>query len=197
MKIPLTNGGFTQIDKADAAIIAGRKWYQKAGYAISTCGKRYRLHRVLMDAKTGQIIDHRNGDKLDNRRCNLRFATAIENRRNRKGVSAKTKYKGIFEVRPGIWRATLTIASKPIYLGEYDSEENAARAYDHEALIRHGEFARLNFPKSSAPQSNPPPVFLRVELRKCAFCNATLPAYWKKQIFCNRLCNDRFNRSKK
>lgn len=114
------------------------------------------MHRVLMNAKPGQIVDHVNGNSLDNRRNNLRFCTHAENMCNRRAEKVGRKkiqdhgFKGIIKngkknlAKP--WIALIAKASKQYYSSYYATPEEAAKAYDELALKLHGEFARLNFP---------------------------------------------------
>lgn len=115
-------------------------------YVIIVVGdKRYRLHKFL----TGnERTDHRNGDGLDNRRSNLRRATHAENMRNgRKREIGKNKYKGAFWHKGASkWMAQLCFNRRRVYGGLFETDVEAARAYDALALQYHGEFARLNFP---------------------------------------------------
>lgn len=130
-----------------------------AGYFMRTAGRRpdrrvELLHRFLLDLSPGdeRQVDHVNGDRLDNRRANLRVVTADENRRNR-GVStsAPSPYKGVGyradSKRRKRWSAHIHASGRLISLGTYLTPEEAARAYDAAARIHHGEFARLNFPQ--------------------------------------------------
>ncbi|WP_371417778.1 HNH endonuclease [Roseivivax sp. THAF197b] len=93
-------------------------------------------------------IDHRNGDRTDNRWINLRAAEKSENCRNVKSRTGSTSsYLGVsFRRDRNIWRAVIFTDGKQKFLGTYKSEEEAARAYDAAAIRHHGEFARLNFP---------------------------------------------------
>jgi hypothetical protein len=92
-------------------------------------------------------LDHVNGDKLDNRKENLRRATQQENLRNKAKTESKTssKYKGVsWHSTANRWRAYIVVDYKQIYLGLFDSEEDAAVAYNVKASELFGEFARLN-----------------------------------------------------
>jgi hypothetical protein len=108
-----------------------------------------RLHRLIMNAPDGLLVDHRNREGLDNRIANLRMATHSENCCNRrKRGNSTSRYKGVYcEKRRGQvrWRANIKFNDKRIFLGYYDSQIEAARAYDEAARKYHGEFALLNF----------------------------------------------------
>ena len=114
------------------------------------------LHREIMNPPKGLLVDHENGDSLDNRRANLRLATHSQNIHNRRKIRTKTAsiYIGIyFDRRLGKWTAKIRHQKKRIYLGCFNSEIDAARAYDKAALEYHKEFARLNFTENSQSSS--------------------------------------------
>lgn len=101
---------------------------------------------AILGRREGMVVDHINGDRLDNRRSNLRHATRRENAWNsRKYKHTASAYKG---VRPSgnCWRAVIYDGPKQIGLGHYKTEVEAARAYDRAARERRGAFAALNFP---------------------------------------------------
>ena len=105
------------------------------------------LYAVIMGRRKGMVVDHINGDRLDNRRCNLRFATRQQNAWNaRKYRHSTSSFKG---VRPSgkRWRAVIYEDNRQINLGHYETEIEAALAYDCAARERRGEFATLNFPR--------------------------------------------------
>jgi HNH endonuclease len=99
---------------------------------------------------SGEEIDHANGDGLDNRRANLRPATHGQNQQNSRkartygGLPPTSRYKGVsrFSAR---WKAEIRSPLGYFYLGLFDKEEDAARAYDAKAEQIYGAFARLNF----------------------------------------------------
>lgn len=113
-------------------------------------GRRQRLllHRLVMKATTGQVIDHINRDGLDCRRSNLRQSSRSLNAAN-SAVSLKSRsgFKGVHLER-GRWRAR--IGDNPMQsLGSFDTKEEAAAAYDAAAFARWGNHARLNHPHAS------------------------------------------------
>lgn len=153
--IPLTRGASTIVDAENFDELIKYKWHLSTeGYAvrrISTGKKSPRqtnvpMHRQIMSAITGQMIDHKNGDKLDNRKDNLRFCTRGENARNcRKWRKSSTSgYKGVHLTKNSGWAAKIYLDSKRIFLGYYKTQEEAALAYNKAAILYHGEFAKLN-----------------------------------------------------
>ena len=94
-----------------------------------------RMHNYLMRPPKGMVVDHINGDPLDNRRENLRICTMQENLRNRDRSIGQSKYKGVY-LKGGKWFFQFQC--------QCDSEEEAARLYNTVAQIAFGEFARLN-----------------------------------------------------
>ena len=98
-----------------------------------------------MNPPKNMVIDHINGDKLDNRRSNLRICTKQQNVCNNdthKDVR-KGKYKG-YSLSRGKYAARIKVKGKLIYLGGYDTEEAAALAYNAAAIKHFGEYAKIN-----------------------------------------------------
>ena len=102
------------------------------------------LHRFILDAPSGMMVDHLNHDGLDNRRCNLRLATRSENLANhRKGRGTSSRFLGVYWHKLGRkWAAGCSGA----HLGMFANEVDAALAYDRAASRAFGAFASLNFP---------------------------------------------------
>lgn len=105
------------------------------------------LHRFIMKCPKGMEIDHKNGNRLDNRRSNLRIATHIENCQNSAKTSRNTSgYKGVVFIKDKQrWRASITSNGKTIYLGQFKNPRAAGRKYDEAAKVLFGQFARFNF----------------------------------------------------
>jgi len=147
-KVKLPSGHVALVDKEDWPKVRRKKWYlYKSGqvqYARSSTGRR--MHHVILGKKKGFIIDHINGDGLDNRKCNLRHCTIAENSRNRHFRKGESKYKGVARARGKKWQAYITVAGVKMYLGLHVTQEEAARAYDESARKHFGAFANLNFP---------------------------------------------------
>lgn len=115
--------------------------------------KQIKMHRYLLDAPEGMQVDHINNDPLDNRRENLRLATASQNQANRrKRTETTSKYKGVsWHKKARKWRATIGAGNgKQEHLGFYEDPKAAARAYDVRARELWGAFASLNLPERAA-----------------------------------------------
>jgi hypothetical protein len=143
------------VDAEDAKKFQGLKFQLNAGYAYfhrRDSRWQYRsvaLHREIMGvgdaARFETEVDHVNGNRLDNRRANLRLCTRAENARNVRG-RALSGFKGVTQVRAR-WRAVIYAEGKIHRLGSFGAAEEAAHAYDEAARRLHGEFAKLNFPE--------------------------------------------------
>lgn len=113
-------------------------------------GKTHLLHRVAMALIVGDwsfdYVDHINGNRLDNRSCNLRPCSNVENIRNSMSRGGSSAYKGVsFHKQNRNWIASITANYKTRHLGSFQSEIEAALAYDDAAREIHGDFARTNF----------------------------------------------------
>ena len=115
-------GKSVKVDDDDYEKYNHLRWYlSDTGYAVRrTNGETFRLHRLIMNCSEGMVIDHLNGDKLDNRKCNLRVCTQLENARNMHNTKGYCfdKSKGKYMVR---YRGK--------FYGRYETEEEAKRAY--------------------------------------------------------------------
>lgn len=130
IEIPLTRGKIAVIDEADLPIVQPFTWYatkevRGVCYAntwrgVNEVPQTIRMHRLLMAAEAGQVVDHINGDGLDNRRENLRFADARRNQWNRRTWVETSSYKGVrWYRRDQVWYALITTNGKKVHLGSF------------------------------------------------------------------------------
>lgn len=132
-------------DLADYELIKQYTWHiSKNGYVVS---KEFLLHRLVMNAPKDMFVDHKDGNKLDNRKSELRICTVRDNSRNIHSCKNNTSgYKGVvWDKDLNKWRAQIKVDYKTVYLGVFDDIENAAIAYDDAAKKCFGAFAKLNF----------------------------------------------------
>lgn len=156
VEIPMTQGHVAIIDQVDAELVYPHKWHPiverytvYAQTSGSRAGGRKRQQLTMHRLLTGwPIVDHINGNGLDNRRCNLRPATLSQNQHNRRKTQGSSRYKGVFWVeRDQRWWSRAGYQGRSTFLGSYVHEEDAALAYDGFARQHFGEFAALNFPR--------------------------------------------------
>ena len=154
--IQLTKGQVTIVDDKWFEQLNQYKWCalyiprMDSYYAVRGGGhgrKTILMHRIISNAKDGEKVDHKNRNTLYNLEENLRVCSNVQNLRNRGAqVNNMTGYKG---VSPSLkkWQARIKFGNKQVYLGTFDTAEQAAIAYDNSAVENFGEFAGLNFPK--------------------------------------------------
>lgn len=162
-EIQLNNGAVALVDEGDYLLVSGYQWYLTPyGYAITGSrrddGRQTTLpmHRLIMKPTERIVVDHINGDGLDNRRCNLRLASYSQNGQNRRNQqNNKSGFKGVgWSKRNRKWQAYIQINSRQLHLGYFDNPITAALAYDRASAEHHGEFARPNFSRESLPTGN-------------------------------------------
>ena len=161
-EIQLTQGQVALVDDEDFERVSQFKWsatfdrkYANGGRFIAKRNvlklgiwSTATLHRFIMHAQKGQIIDHIDGNPLNNQRSNLRFSTRSQNGANNAKLLQKHNTSGFRGVSwhklAKKWTVTLRVAGKTRYIGLYGDIVNAAKAYNQAAIKYHGEFATLN-----------------------------------------------------
>lgn len=155
--IPLTQGKVAIVDTSDYEWLNRFKWYATKGhqtyYAVRniTVGKKRRrlqqMHRIILGLQRDdkRQCDHRDSNGLNNQLSNLRVCTSRQNCRSQRKKGNISKYKGVhWNKRADKWRSLIRTNEKRIYLGLFNSEIDAARAYDVAAPKHHGNFAITN-----------------------------------------------------
>jgi len=154
-QLPLSKGRVALVDDSDFDTLAQYAWHiNGAGYAVGSvrvngARKRVYLHRYLLDAQPGQIVDHIDGDPLNNTRANLRLVTRAQNQWNRKAQQNASGYKGVSWHRLNQkYYARIQVHNRRHFLGYFETAQEAADAYDAAAQQWHGEHARDNSRRS-------------------------------------------------
>ena len=156
-EIRLTQGLVAIVDDENFEYLNQYKWFAnynkraKSYYALTQVkinGKFFlkSMHRVIMNAQAGFVVDHVNHETLYNVKSNLRICTNSQNRMNSIAHRSNNTsgYKGVTK-ESGRWRAQISLESKNLHLGIFDTPEEAAHAYDEAAIKYYGEFSNLNF----------------------------------------------------
>lgn len=149
--ISLGNDRYTIVDDADFFFLSQWRWYYNKHYAFRMdANTMVYMHRLIMGNPKGYEVDHINNDKLDNRRENLRLVTRSVNEQNKPSPNGTSKFKGVhWAGKARKWRAGIKVNYRMIHLPYFESEEDAARAYDRAARLYFGELAYQNFPNES------------------------------------------------
>ncbi len=152
--IQLSRGKNTLVDQDDFGRLARWSWHAFRSDRPGSLGPEHWyargshqwMHRLLAGATDEHHVDHRNGDGLDNRRENLRLCSKTENKRNVRTSWGGSRYKGVsFEPSRNKWKVAIMGADrKRIRIGRFESETDAARAYDEAAIREYGAFACTN-----------------------------------------------------
>ena len=152
--IPLTRGKFTMVDAADFEWLSQYRWsacgvgenlYARAFHE----GKHLLMHRLIMNPPPGMVVDHKDGNRLHNRRCNLRNCTPQQNQLNTRPHRKTKQFKGVSPCGDK-WQARIGYRGEQFFLGVFDDPVEAAKARDRKAVELYGEYAWLNFPEEAA-----------------------------------------------
>ena len=153
--VPLTKGFFAIVDDEDFEWLSRYRWCVN----LSNAPRAYRpylsdekhgviyMHREIIRARACEIVDHINGNSLDNRKQNLRIATAQQNAWNSKMRKNRHGFKGVQfrdDLKKKPWKAAITVNRRSKNLGYFATKELAAKAYNEAAIKYFGKFARLN-----------------------------------------------------
>ena len=155
ISIDVGGGLLALIDDEDLPRVAPFTWrIREDGYVQRTWiedGKTCHelLHRFIMNAREEEVVDHENGDRWDCQKGNLRVATLSQNAANRPTTSLERDWKGIYP-HGNRWKARIKLEGQNVYLGSFQTPQDAAYAYDVAAKRLFGEFAHLNFPSAGA-----------------------------------------------
>ena len=143
------------LDDEDYENVIKHKWFViKTGKYVYAARWHYGeknimilLHRMINKTPIGFVTDHKNRNSLDNQKHNLRTATVSQNAANIKSQENSTsQFLGVYwETRRNKWFVTIKSNKKNKFIGRFDEEVEAAKAYDKAAIECHGEFANLNF----------------------------------------------------
>ena len=146
------NKGIALVDDEDYKILNQYKWhFNGRGYAVTTVKinnerKNIKMHRFILKSPCKIEVDHINGNSLNNQKVNLRLVTRSQNMMNRiSNKNSSSKYKGVSWYRQNKkWMSQIMFNKKQHYLGLFNSEKDAAKAYNKSAEELFGEYAKLN-----------------------------------------------------
>jgi hypothetical protein len=160
--IPLTRGLHAIVDAKNYEWLSRYKWCAQARrdgatfYACRNSGRRtIMMHREIMKPPPGKVVDHINGNGLDNREDNMRNCTQAQNALNsRSRMSRKSRFRGV-DPAGDKWQANFKYRGQTHYLGVFDDEVEAAKARDRKAYELNGPYAYLNFPEDFRSEADP------------------------------------------
>jgi hypothetical protein len=150
--IELTQGHITQIDDCMYEYLSQWKWTFDNGYAIRSSVKdgkpiKIHMHRVIINCSEGMVCDHIDGNKLNNKRENLREVSQQQNllNRSKRNTECSSRYKGVsWNKQRQKYSAYIYINGSRKFLGYFSDENLAAEEYNKNAIEMHGVYAKLN-----------------------------------------------------
>ncbi len=171
--IPLTRGLFAIVDAADYERVSRYKWCatgsgSRAYACRSHYGRHLSMHRFIMNPPDGMVVDHIDGNRLNNRRSNLRICTIQQNIWNSRPKGKSSRYKGVCRDRDKKkWVVYVRCNGHNWYMGRFEAEIDAARAYDRKAFELFGEYAWLNFPEEYGTPAARPRLCKGTTVQRC------------------------------
>lgn len=147
VRLKLSCGTVVRFDSADLPLVWHRWWAgHHSGYATVKERSPVYMHRLILGEPVGLEVDHIDRDRTNNTRANLRACTRTENGWNALPPKKRgSRFRGVYLcTTTGRWRAGINRGSTRLVLGRFDTEVEAARAYNRAALEMSGEFAALN-----------------------------------------------------
>lgn len=149
--IPLTQGYFTKVDDEDYEELSKYKWcahvekgrpeiYAKRKVWVNKKAVDIRMHRQILNAPKGVTVDHEDHDGLNNQRYNIRLASTAQNQWNKKPYKG-IKHAGVYKAGKTKWGAKISHKNKILYLGSFDTEQEAIVVRHKKAIELRGEFA--------------------------------------------------------
>lgn len=150
-RIKLTQGFWATVDDEDFNRLCRFRWHIRSGYASrSTGANTFRfMHHDIVAPRHRMVVDHKNGNRLDNRRSNLRVCTPSENNANQvKRQGTSSRFKGVYwEAERGLWVTKVMNRQRHrVTIGRFKNEDVAGMAYDLWMLDMFGSFAQPNKP---------------------------------------------------
>jgi hypothetical protein len=147
--LELTNGKKVKVDNNVFSYFSQFVWGENKGYAQATSlvnpknPSERRLHRLLLNVKRGQFVDHKNGDTLDCRFSNLRIVSHQQNMWNHKAhKNSKTGVPNVIQLKNGKYRAQIRYFGKLRYFGHYTLLDQAKKAVENAKKILRGKYRR-------------------------------------------------------
>ncbi len=163
--IPLTRGLQAMVDPEDYEWLRQwrwRAWFSRDGTVYATTkidGRIVFMHRLIMNPPPGMVVDHIDGNGVNNCRRNLRNCTRAQNIHNVPKYRGASRFKGVCRSTRDRWLASILIDGHHAYTGLFDNEVEAAHARDRWAFVLHGFFAWLNFPEDFVGKDPADPEF--------------------------------------